>query len=50
MQFKLQNIPAEFLQLMAKYTLPFSKPVKQKFLMFSEYSHQNKIFLSPMQS
>jgi len=28
-QFELQNVPAELLPLMAKYTLPFSKSVKQ---------------------
>jgi len=43
-------IQAEFLHLMEKYTLPFSKPVKLKFLIFSEYSHQNKNFLSPIPS
>jgi len=35
---------------MAKYTLPFIKPVKSDHI-FSEYSHQNnKNFLSPIQS
>jgi len=28
MQFELQKVPGEFFHLMAKYTLPFSKPVK----------------------
>jgi len=27
-QFELQNSPSRALHLMAKYTLPFSKPVK----------------------
>jgi len=54
-------VPVEFLHLMAKYTLPFSKPEigsQQKFYIFSEKSHEGKIlpavnnnnFLSPIQS